>query len=93
MTGTGGWAYFSATRYMLGIRPQLEELLIDPCIPGDWDGFSVQRQWRVATFNIQVENPNHVEKGVKEIYVDGVRASKILPGEAGKKYDIKVVMG
>lgn len=93
MTGTGGWAYFSATRYMLGIRPQLEELLIDPCIPGDWDGFRVQRQWRGATFNIQVENPNHVEKGVKEIYVDGVRASKILPGEAGKKYDIKVVMG
>ena len=93
MTGTGGWAYFSATRYMLGIRPQYGELLVDPCIPGDWKGFKVQRQWRGATFNIQVENPNHVMKGVKEIYVDGIKVDRILPGEKGRDYDIKVVMG
>lgn len=93
MTGTGGWAYFSATRYILGIRPQFDELLIDPCIPAQWDGFKVQRQWRGATYNIQVKNPNQVMKGVKEIYIDGVRAEKILPGESGKVYSVEVVMG
>ena len=40
MTGSGGWAYLSATRYMLGIRPDFEHLTIDPCIPADWKEFS-----------------------------------------------------
>ncbi|SCJ04939.1 Cellobiose phosphorylase [uncultured Clostridium sp.] len=93
MTGTGGWAYFSATRYMLGIRPQFNELVIDPCIPGEWDGFKVQRRWRGATYKIEVENPNHVMKGIKEIYVDGIKVDKINVGEDGRTYNVKVVMG
>lgn len=93
MTGTGGWAYFSATRYMLGIRPQFEELVIDPCIPGEWDGFKVQRKWRGSTYKIEVENPNHVMKGIKDIYVDGIKVDKINVGEDGRTYNVKVVMG
>ena len=93
MTGTGGWAYFSATRYMLGIRPQFDELVIDPCIPGDWDGFKAQRKWRGATYKIKVENPSHVMKGVKAIYVDGIKVDKISIGEDGRVYNVKVIMG
>lgn len=93
MTGTGGWAYFSATRYMLGIMPQLDHLVIDPCIPGDWDGFSARRQWRGAVYEIQVENPEHVSKGVKELYLDGEKTDKICPQAAGTTHMIRVVMG
>lgn len=93
MTGTGGWAYFSATRYMLGIRPQFDELIIDPCIPGEWNGFKAQRKWRGATYKIEVENPNHVMKGIKEISVDGIKVDKINIGEDGRTYNVKVVMG
>lgn len=93
MTGTGGWAYFSATRYMLGIMPQLDRLVIDPCIPGDWDGFSARRQWRGAVYEIQVENPEHVSKGVKELYLDGEKTDKIGPQAAGTTHRIRVVMG
>lgn len=93
MTGTGGWAYFSATRYMLGIRPQFDELVIDPCIPAEWDVFKVQRQWRGSTFKIEVKNPDHVMKGVKAIYADGVEVYKISIGEEGKTYDVQVIMG
>ena len=70
MTGSGGWAYFSATRYMLGIRPQFEALELDPCVPADWTGFTAQRVWRDAQFNITVENPDHVMAGVKAVYLD-----------------------
>ena len=66
MTGSGGWAYFSATRYMLGIRPDFEHLTIDPCIPADWKEFSAVRRWRGAEYDIHVENPDGVMKGVKE---------------------------
>ena len=78
MTGSGGWAYFSATRYMLGIRPQFDTLEIDPCIPADWDGFEVQRIWRGTTYLIKVENKDHVMCGVKEVYLDGEKTEPVL---------------
>ena len=93
MTGTGGWAYYSATRYMLGIRPGLKELQIDPCIPGDWDGFSAHRVFRGASFDITVENPDHVEKGVKEIWLNKEKVDKIPVCEAGSENTVKIVMG
>ena len=71
MTGSGGWAYFSATRYMLGIRPEFHYLEIDPCIPAQWDGFRLTRVWKETKYQITVENPDHVMTGVKEIYLDG----------------------
>lgn len=93
MTGSGGWAYFSATRYMLGIKPQYEELVIDPCIPADWDGFCAKREWRGATFDIEVKNPDGVMKGVKEIRLDGEKTEHIPVQEAGSAHKVEIIMG
>lgn len=93
MTGSGGWAYFSATRYMLGIRPQMDGLCVDPCIPSAWDGFEAVRKWRGATYRIQVKNPQHISKGVKEIYVDGARAEKIPVYAPETEHEVVVIMG
>lgn len=93
MTGTGGWAYFSATRYMIGIRPQFDYLEIDPCIPADWEGFTARREWRGAVFHITVKNPSKVMKGVKEIYLDGEKVECIPVQESGSEHEVTVVMG
>lgn len=93
MTGSGGWSYFSATRYMLGIRPQFDSLLIDPCVPADWKGFSAVREWRGAVYEIEVQNPDGVMKGVKELFLDGEKAEKIPAAEAGSVHKVTVVMG
>lgn len=93
MTGSGGWSYFSATRYILGMRPQFDELLIDPCVPADWKEFSMSRVWRGAKFEISVVNPDGVMKGVKELYLDGAKVDKIPVQAAGSKHEVKVVMG
>lgn len=71
MTGSGGWAYFAATRWLLGVRPDFDGLWIDPCIPSDWKGFSVIRRWRGAEYRIAVHNPNGRQKGVTKLIVDG----------------------
>ena len=92
MTGSAGWAYFAATRFMLGVRPEFDRLTVDPCIPAAWDGFTVTRRWRGAVYNIRVENPDHVEKGVKAIEVDGSAADAIPPFTQGT-HDVRVVMG
>lgn len=93
MTGSGGWSYFSATRYMLGMRPQFEHLLIDPCVPADWKEFSMTRVWRDARFEIRVENPEGVMKGVKELWLDGEMVERIPVQPAGTEHTVKVVMG
>ena len=92
MTGSSGWAYYAATRYMLGIRPGFDGLVVDPCIPKDWDGFEAERRWRGAVYRIRVTNPRHVEKGVRLLRVDGQEAAAIPVFTEGT-HTVEVEMG
>ena len=92
MTGSSGWAYFAATRYMLGIRPAFDHLTVDPCIPAAWDGFTARRSWRGAVYDISVSNPDHVEKGVKAVRVDGEDTS-VIPVFTDGEHKVEVIMG
>ena len=71
LTGTASWTYIAVTQYMLGIRPVMEGLKIDPCIPRAWSGFSVERLFRGRRLRIRVDNPGGRASGVKRIRVDG----------------------
>jgi len=93
MTGSAGWAYYAATQYLLGIRPDFDRLVIDPCIPGDWKEFSVRRKWRGAEYRIHVTNPEGVEKGVKAIRCNGVAVEAVPVQPMGAVVQIEVVMG
>ena len=93
MTGSGGWSYFTATRYILGIRPQFESLLVDPCVPSDWKEFKVTREFRGATYEIEVKNPDGVMKGVKQIEVDGIKMDSIPVYSEGTVHKVSIVMG
>ena len=70
LTGTAAWTMTAVSQYILGIRPTLDGLAIDPCIPKSVKGFTAVRKYRGRTFNITVENSGN-EKGVKEMTVDG----------------------
>jgi len=94
LTGTASWFYTAATKHILGIQPTYDGLIIDPCIPSEWEEFEVVRKWRKATYNIKVFNPNGVEKGVKEILLNGKKISDIIPiQKEGTNNEIIVVMG
>jgi cellobiose phosphorylase len=78
--GRGGWTWYSGSaawlfkvglEWILGIHPTLEGLVIDPCIPASWQGFRARRNFRGATYQIQVKNPERINRGVKEILIDG----------------------
>ena len=93
MTGSGGWAYYAATQYLLGVRPDFDGMIIDPCIPADWKEFSVVRKWRGAEYRIHVTNPKGVEKGVASITLNGVPV-KVLPVQpVGSVCNVEVIMG
>ncbi|MBE4591281.1 glycosyl transferase [Vibrio navarrensis] len=71
LSGTSSWTYVAATQWILGVRPEMDGLLIDPCIPRHWPEFKLTRQFRGATYHIHVSNPQNVSKGVVEMRVDG----------------------
>ncbi len=94
-TGTAAWMWKVAVEYILGVRPEFRGLLIDPCIPHEWDGFKLRRRFRRATYEIEVSNPEHVCQGVAELIVDGEPwNSHLIPAFSdGKTHEVKVRMG
>ena len=95
LTGTAAWTYVSITQYILGIRPEHDGLRVDPCVPADMKGFTVSREFRGARYNIVVENPGGVQKGVKSVTLDGKALDgTLLPlGTAGDVFEVTVLMG
>lgn len=95
LTGTAGWTFLFITEWILGVKREYKGLRIQPCIPAKWKKCRITRDFRGATYEISIENPNGVETGIREIYVDGKRADSnlIKPHGDGKVHDVRVVMG
>lgn len=95
LSGTSSWTYQAATKYILGILPELGGLRINPCIPSKWDGFTVERKFRGATYMINVKNPLHVNKGVRSVTVNGKTLDTTLVpvAQAGDVITVDVTMG
>ena len=95
LTGTAAWTFVNVSQYILGIRPSFDGLEIDPCIPSNMDGFTATRKYRNAVYYITVKNPNHVEKEVQKLIVNGksVEGTCVKAIDNVKEYHIEVVMG
>lgn len=94
LTGTAAWNMVAISQYILGIAADFDGLKIDPSIPHQWDGMKATRQFRGATYDITVKNPNHVCKGVKSMTVDGKAVDgNVIPVMDGGKHTVEVVLG
>jgi len=71
LTGAASWTYVAVTQRILGVRPVPTGLKVDPCVPADWEGFTVRRDFRGRSVTIQVTNPDGVNRGVAMLSVDG----------------------
>ena len=94
LSGTAAWNMVAISQYILGIAADFDGLKIDPSIPHEWDGMKATRQFRGATYDITVKNPNHVCKGVKSMTVDGKAVDgNVIPVMDGGKHTVEVVLG
>lgn len=95
LTGTAAWNYVAITQYILGIRPECDGLIVDPCIPSCWTGFRVRREFRNAVYDIRVRNPEHAQKGIKKIVVDGkeIPGNKVPLFEDNQTHDVDITLG
>jgi cyclic beta-1,2-glucan synthetase len=70
-TGSAAWMQRAGVEGILGIRLEGDTLRVNPCIPKGWTGFDVSLRHGASRYDICVENPSGVERGVVSVSVDG----------------------
>lgn len=92
LTGTAAWNFYAISQYILGIRTEYKGLKIDPCIPKSWKGFKITRKFRGVNYNITVNNPNGVSKGIAEIFVNGKKFDSNIITPPSGIFELEVVI-
>ncbi len=95
LTGTAAWNFAAITQYILGVKPDYDGLIVNPCIPKAWKGFSINRKFRGATYAIEVSNPDGVSKGIRSMKVNGqsIEGCVVPAAAAGEQVSVEVVLG
>ena len=95
LTGTAAWTFVNLSQAILGVQPAYDGLSIDPCVPSDFGNFTLTRKFRGATYYIDVQKPDGVQKGVQKLIVDGEEfEGTVIPFVEGKtEYHVTVQMG
>ena len=96
-TGSAGWMYRAGIEWLLGFRLRGAALFIDPCIPRAWVGFSVRFRYHASRYEITVENPRGVTRGIERVEVDDARVALGADGlplvDDGAIHRVRVWMG
>jgi cellobiose phosphorylase len=94
LTGTASTVMVGCVEGICGMRPVSEGIVIDPSIPAEWDGFKIEKTFRGRKLYITVENPNHSQSGVKEMYLNGklITGNLIPEADLTDVNDIKVIL-
>jgi cyclic beta-1,2-glucan synthetase len=93
-TGSAGWMYRVALEGILGFRLRGARLTLDPCIPSTWGGFSMSYRFGRSTYQIYVENPTGVCRGVRSLELDGVSIldHAVTLIDDGQDHEIRAVL-
>ena len=97
LTGAAAWNFVAITQWILGIRPELDGLRVDPVIPSAWPGFTATRRFRGATYEITVRRAGTPNSGLAEgvgTWVNGDQiAGTLLPlASAGETVTVEVIL-
>ena len=96
-TGSAGWMYRVALEWIMGFRLQGATLLLDPCVPKAWPRFEISFRYHSARYDITVENPQGVSRGIFQAELDGIvlpeRPLRIGLRDDGATHRVRVFLG
>ncbi|NLI22775.1 MAG: glycosyl transferase [Clostridiales bacterium] len=96
LTGTAAWNFYAVSQAVLGVKPQLDGLMIDPCLPAHLTEVKIGRVFRGNRYEIAVTNRSGGEKGTVKVTVDGIPLQgQTIPvcTETGKVFRVDVTVG
>ncbi len=76
LTGTASTVMVGCVEGILGMRPDFDGLTVAPSIPSEWKEFGIKKSYRGKKLNIRIQNPNGVQSGYRELYVNGEKQEK-----------------
>jgi len=90
LTGTAAWNFVAITQHILGVKPEMEGLRVQPCLPAEMTKVEVTRRCRGAQYRITVANRG--ESGSPRLAVDGqpINGTVVPYGPAGSIVEITV---
>lgn len=94
-TGAAGWLYKVAVEEILGIVRKADTLQINPCIPTHWESFELSYHYNSTKYNIKVKNPEHINREVKSVTIDGQTCDDFIIKltDDAKDHNVLVIMG
>ncbi|HVA93419.1 MAG TPA: glucoamylase family protein [Candidatus Dormibacteraeota bacterium] len=95
-SGSAGWLYRAGLEWILGFRVRGAALSIDPCIPRNWPTYSINFRHHSATYQIRINNPSGVSRGVASVSVDGKELAdhtNIPLMDDGATHQVLVILG
>lgn len=96
-TGSAGWMQRAGVEGILGVRVQGTFLEVDPCIPRDWPEFEVKLRLEETRYDIIVENPDRISRGIVWADLDGTPVStqplRVIFERDGRHHTIRVRLG
>lgn len=93
-TGTAAWTLIVVWEWMLGVRPELKGLLIDPCLPSGWTRARMRRTYRGASYDISIEKEPGICRGHVRVFLDGTELPRNIippPSDSGR-HEVRVVV-
>ena len=91
LTGTASTVMVGCIEGILGMRPDLNGLLVAPSIPSTWNGLTIEKMFRGKKLNITIKNENGAEGGFREFFLNGEKLEKnYIP--ADKMKDVNEVL-
>ena len=92
-TGSSSWYYLAGIQYLLGLNINHNIMTIRPCIPKEWEEYSIRFKFGESIYNIKVKNPNRKNTGVERVILDGTEIEKEIKLDgSGKIFNIEVIM-
>jgi cyclic beta-1,2-glucan synthetase len=96
-TGSSAWMYRAGLEWILGCRMRGATMLLDPCVPRAWKGFEVSLQYRATRYDIKVENPRSVSRGLTSLHLDeqplATHPALIPLIDDGASHQVRAVLG
>jgi cyclic beta-1,2-glucan synthetase len=96
-TGSAGWMYRAGIEGLLGLHKRGGELWVEPCVPRAWPRFTAALRHGTSYYEIAVNNPHHVCRGVSGMSVDGKMCDAGVVAfplvDDGKRHSVIVTLG
>ena len=96
-TGSAGWMYRAGIEWILGFHLRGKRLYFDPCIPRAWRRFEISFLYHSSRYEIAVENPQGVARGLLSVELDGALLATnhmyIQLADDGATHHVRVMLG